>query len=475
MAQIVKHLRDTLANWVSNDPVMASGQMGLVLNASTGVTEGVKMGNGTDVWSDLPYISGSTVYDELPVGGQVFDVSKTYEIDQDDDISITLANSGHSSFLTYAIIKIKGNSTNSIDWGIDDISLDGDALSNTKMNCIVIIWLGSQIIRASNQTSNIIAAPVFVSAEIGTFADDILSITVDTESTASWLGTPEIILTTDGAELSVVSFSSTETGDLIHLFQLNRDVLNTETITIEVLAANGIVNIVNNSLVMGSVAALTAVTNNIDIPESSALLSSASSQYLQVPNNAAFDLSDGTNDVPFDFTFYIEFTDLDSTRILYTYEDIDEANQRMYAQVTSSGLIRVRLYDGAAYINHAATNVGANIFAIDTRYKIRVTYDGSGNPSGIASYKDDVLMASTTATSGSYTAMDTPTSNTVIKFGGESTPNGGDYLNGKIDNININIDSVDISNYSLDETLEDSINNYDMTAPNGVAYSSDVT
>jgi len=42
--------RDTAENWISNNPVLASGELGLEIN-----TELFKIGNGTTVWVSLPY------------------------------------------------------------------------------------------------------------------------------------------------------------------------------------------------------------------------------------------------------------------------------------------------------------------------------------------------------------------------------------------------------------------------------------
>jgi hypothetical protein len=49
--------RDTLANWISNNPVLANGEMGIDLN-----TYQYKLGDGTQRWNQLPYagIAGPT-------------------------------------------------------------------------------------------------------------------------------------------------------------------------------------------------------------------------------------------------------------------------------------------------------------------------------------------------------------------------------------------------------------------------------
>ncbi len=44
--------RDTAANWVSENPVLLEGELGLELDDSR---NRMKIGNGTDAWNDLPY------------------------------------------------------------------------------------------------------------------------------------------------------------------------------------------------------------------------------------------------------------------------------------------------------------------------------------------------------------------------------------------------------------------------------------
>jgi hypothetical protein len=44
--------RDTAANWTSTNPTLAAGEIGFETN-----TNRFKFGNGTDDWTDLPYVS----------------------------------------------------------------------------------------------------------------------------------------------------------------------------------------------------------------------------------------------------------------------------------------------------------------------------------------------------------------------------------------------------------------------------------
>jgi hypothetical protein len=50
MAVQIQFRNDTAANWTSADPILAVGELGLETD-----TASFKIGNGEDVWSDLPY------------------------------------------------------------------------------------------------------------------------------------------------------------------------------------------------------------------------------------------------------------------------------------------------------------------------------------------------------------------------------------------------------------------------------------
>lgn len=53
MADIIQIRRDTLANWTSVDPILADGEWGYETD-----TGKLKLGNGTGLWSTLPYLIG---------------------------------------------------------------------------------------------------------------------------------------------------------------------------------------------------------------------------------------------------------------------------------------------------------------------------------------------------------------------------------------------------------------------------------
>ena len=63
MAVQIQFRNDTAANWTAADPILAIGELGLETDTSQ-----IKVGNGEDVWSDLPY--GGIVGAEGPAGPQ---------------------------------------------------------------------------------------------------------------------------------------------------------------------------------------------------------------------------------------------------------------------------------------------------------------------------------------------------------------------------------------------------------------------
>ena len=60
MAVQIQLRNDTAANWTSADPILAAGEIAVTITAA-GVFVGMKIGNGTDEWSALPYMNFTTI------------------------------------------------------------------------------------------------------------------------------------------------------------------------------------------------------------------------------------------------------------------------------------------------------------------------------------------------------------------------------------------------------------------------------
>jgi hypothetical protein len=57
VAILIRRRRDTQADWVSVDPIIPTGQLAFELGTGENGTPRIKFGNGTNVFSDLPYLS----------------------------------------------------------------------------------------------------------------------------------------------------------------------------------------------------------------------------------------------------------------------------------------------------------------------------------------------------------------------------------------------------------------------------------
>lgn len=57
MANRLQMRRDTAANWTEVNPLLMEGEIGIETD-----TGKIKVGNGTDNWSSLPYVTVSNGY-----------------------------------------------------------------------------------------------------------------------------------------------------------------------------------------------------------------------------------------------------------------------------------------------------------------------------------------------------------------------------------------------------------------------------
>ena len=68
MAQIIQIRRDTEANWIGVDPILASGEAALTTDNNS-----VKYGDGVNIWSDLPYFAGGGIgLPEAPIDSKPY-------------------------------------------------------------------------------------------------------------------------------------------------------------------------------------------------------------------------------------------------------------------------------------------------------------------------------------------------------------------------------------------------------------------
>ncbi len=80
MSSIIQWRRGTAADWTSADPILAEGEWGLETD-----TQQIKVGNGTDNWSTLPYFGGDGITDHGALTGLTNDDHPQYHNDARGD------------------------------------------------------------------------------------------------------------------------------------------------------------------------------------------------------------------------------------------------------------------------------------------------------------------------------------------------------------------------------------------------------
>ena len=68
MADRIQNRRDTEANWTSADPILAQGEIAITLD-DLDTEPKFKIGDGTNLWSVLPYFSAGEIPDHNDLSG----------------------------------------------------------------------------------------------------------------------------------------------------------------------------------------------------------------------------------------------------------------------------------------------------------------------------------------------------------------------------------------------------------------------
>jgi hypothetical protein len=116
MAVIIQLRRDTAANWTSNDPILAQGELGLETDTNL-----IKAGDGSTVWSSLDYTNEFSIEDG----------SVTYE-KVASDLTASSDNSSTTISSTLTLTLSGGGISRGLNISEDCvISLDGLQLNKT--------------------------------------------------------------------------------------------------------------------------------------------------------------------------------------------------------------------------------------------------------------------------------------------------------------------------------------------------------
>ena len=97
MADRIQLRRDVAADWTSVDPVLAEGELGLELD-----TDKMKMGDGTSVWSALPYAAGGSGGSALEVLDEGVSIGAAVESLDFVGAGVTATNVGNDVTVTIA-------------------------------------------------------------------------------------------------------------------------------------------------------------------------------------------------------------------------------------------------------------------------------------------------------------------------------------------------------------------------------------
>jgi hypothetical protein len=132
--------------------------------------------------------------------------------------------------------------------------------------------------------------------------------------------------------------------------------------------------------------------------------------FIDVPDSDDFSFGDTATDSPFSLTAWAVFTSPGSSAqaIMGKYDGNTDSE---YLVFNNNGFLQFNIYDQNT-TNRIQSKTNSSVFVDGNLYNITVTYDGSGNSSGINIYIDGTLVSQTRSSTGVYTAMH----NTTVNF-----------------------------------------------------------
>ena len=183
MASLIQVRRDTLANWNSNDPVLANGEIAFVTNENK-----FKVGNGTDSFTELPYLQADAYIDSVILGT---DTTGNYAAQvTGTGAGISVTGSGES-----ASVVIENTGVTSLSGTANEVEVSASTGS-------VTLSLPSTI--NANTTGNAATATALQTART-------ISLGGDLSGSASFDGTGNITITASvDSQSSVNSIAGTE-------------------------------------------------------------------------------------------------------------------------------------------------------------------------------------------------------------------------------------------------------------------------
>lgn len=155
------------------------------------------------------------------------------------------------------------------------------------------------------------------------------------------------------------------------------------------------------------------------------------SDWVSVADDDALSFGDASDDSPFSVAVWIKPDDATTFRLFSKGTD---AAREYYLLTMGTDHLDVRLFD-----NTSVVYIGQKSTATLTAYEgawvhIVMTYDGSKSAAGIKFYVNGALFASSSDSTGSYTAMHNQAAGAAI---GRLFTDGASYANGAIDDLRV--------------------------------------
>jgi hypothetical protein len=150
-----------------------------------------------------------------------------------------------------------------------------------------------------------------------------------------------------------------------------------------------------------------------------------SSSQISIPYKTIFDFTDGSNDLPFSFSFWLYNSGGNNLQWI-----ISKRTQNNSWQITMfNKQLGVAFFTtNSNYINNTTVNtISDNVWT-----HVSITYNGNKTNNGILIYFNSILQNITTGNVGNYTGMAIEFQNVVI---GNALIGGSYYLNGNLDEV----------------------------------------
>jgi len=151
-----------------------------------------------------------------------------------------------------------------------------------------------------------------------------------------------------------------------------------------------------------------------------------------VPNNLDFTPTNGTNDVPMSWSFWVNFSSIDFMQLM-TRRTTNSVSEWQIS-ISNSGILQFKIFSQNSISNYLAFNTFDSISPVSTWTQITITYNGNGLSSGMKLYKNGTETLKAPFLVGTYVKCTNIGSNTAF---GAAEWFSGNYFNGILDEVAI--------------------------------------